>query len=199
MSDDMGLSPIARERLARIGGLSATEQRQMQGQREMERALSAYFLGDSNTEGLWQQLKSLSESHGPEVVRAAQMTIVATLRLQMSDDDFARRKDALLAVETLKRSDKYSAIELMLGSIASLHKRYGETRQQAYDQIREQVEGQVKASAEQARIQGVLVDTAGSVDVIIKNSPEWRDFMMRHDAAGQKTFHDYIDRLKALL
>ena len=199
MSDDMGLSPLARERLARIGELSATEQRQMQQKRELEPALSAYFLGDSEVEALWQQLKSLSESHGSGVLSTAQMTIVETLRLQMSEDDFARRKDALLAIETLKGSDKYSAIELLLGSIASLRQRYDETRQQAYDQIREQIEGQVQASAEQARMQGALADTAGSVDAIIKNSPEWRDFMMRHDAAGQQTFHDYITRLTALL
>ncbi len=199
MSDDMDLSPIARERLARIGELSAAEQRQMQRERELERALSAYFLGDSEVEGLWQQLKSLSESHGPEVPRTAQTMIVETLRLQMSEDDFARRKDALLAVETLKSSDKYSAIELLLGSIASLRQRSDEIRQQAYDQIREQVEGQVKASAEQARMQGALANTAGSVDAIIKNSPEWRDFMTRHDATGQQTFHDYVTRLTALL
>ncbi|MBE9505300.1 MAG: hypothetical protein IMY84_00660 [Chloroflexi bacterium] len=199
MSDDMDLSPIARERLARIGELSATEQRQMQREKELEHALSAYFLGDSDVEGLWRQLKSLSESHGSEVPRAAQTMILATLRLQMSDDDFARRKDALLAIETLKGSDKYSAIELLLGSIASLRERYDETRQQAYDQLREQVEGQVKEAAEQARMQGVLVDSAGSVDARIKNSPEWRDFMMRQDAAGQQTFRDYITRLTALL
>ncbi len=199
MSDDMDLSPIARERLARIGELSATEQRQMQQKRELERALSAYFLGDSEVEGLWQQLKSLSESHGSGALSTAQTTIVETLRLQMSEDDFARRKDALLAVETLKGSDKYSAIEMILGSIASLRQRSNEIRQQAYDQMREQVEGQVQASAEQARMQGALVDTAGSVDAIIKNNPEWRDFMMRHDAAGQQTFQDYITRLTALL
>ena len=199
MSNDMDLSPLARERLARIGELSATEQRQMQQKRELEHALSSYFLGESDVEGLWQQLKSLSESHGSEVLRAAQTIILATLRFQMSDDDFVKRKDALLAVETLKGSDKYSAIELILGSIASLRQRSNEIRQQAYDQIREQVEGQVKASAEQARMQGALVDTAGSVDAIIKNSPEWRDFMTRHDVAGQQTFHDYVVRLEGLI
>ena len=199
MSDDMDLSPLARERLARIGELSATEQRQMQQKRELERALSAYFLGDSEGEGLWQQLKSLSESHGPEVLPSAQTMIIETLRLQMSEDDFARRKDALLAVERLKGSGKCSAIELILGSIASLRQRSNEITQQAYDQIREQVEGQVQASAEQARMQGALANTAGSVEAIIKNSPEWRDFVMRHDAAGQQTFHDYVAKLEALI
>lgn len=199
MSDDMGLSPLARERLARIGELSATEQRQMQQKRELEGALAAYFLGDSEVEGLWQQLKSLSESHGSGVLSAAQTTIVETLRLQMSEDDFARRKDALLAIETLKKSDKYSAIELILGSIASLRQRYGEVIRQALDQLRGQMESQMRGAAEQARMQGMLVDTEGTIEASIKAAPEWQEFMSRHDASSQQTLHDYIDRLTALL
>lgn len=199
MSDDMDLSPIARERLARIGELSATEQQKLQRDRELEGVLSHYFTGGSDAEKLWQGMKALSDAQGPGIVREAQQKIIDTLRLQTSDDDFSKHKAAILALETLKGSDRYSAVELIFGSIDALRQRYGEVIRQALDQLRGQMEGQMRASAEQARMQGMLVDTEGTIEASIKAAPEWQEFMSRHDASSQQTLHDYIDRLTSLL
>ncbi|MCK9356219.1 MAG: hypothetical protein M0R22_03595 [Dehalococcoidia bacterium] len=195
----MELSPLARERLARIGALTTAEQQTLQQEKEVEAALSAYYLGAVDAEGLWQQVKALTATHGAEAVKQAQARMLQTLRLQMADEDFEKRKSGLLALESLKKNGKHSAIELLLGSIVSLRRRYNEVKQQAYEQLRGQVEAQLNAAGEQARRKGAFVDTAGAVDATIKASPDWRDFMTRHDAAGQKTLDDYLARIKALL
>ena len=195
----MDLSPLARERLARIGQLSDAEQQKLQRDRELEGVLSSYFTGGSDAEKLWQGTKALSDTHGPGIVREAQEKIIGTLRLQTSDDDFSKRKAAILALETLKGSDRYSAIELLLGSIDALRQRYGEVIRQALDQLRGQMEDQMRGAAEQARRQGMLVDTEGTIEASIKAAPEWQEFMSRHDTSSQQTLHDYVDRLKALL
>ena len=195
----MDLSPLARERLARIGQLSDGEQQKLQRDGELEGVLSSYFTGGSDADKLWQGMKTLSEAHGPGIVREAQEKIIGTLRLQTSDDDFSKRKAAILALETLKGSDRYSAIELILGSIDALRQRYGEVIRQALDQLRGQMEGQMRGAAEQARMQGMLVDTEGTIEASIKAAPEWQEFMSRHDTSSQQTLHDYVDRLKALL
>lgn len=124
---------------------------------------------------------------------------MTTFRLQMADEDLQKRKAALLALETLKPSGKYSALELLLGSILSLKQRYNEVKQQALAQVREQLQDQVRLAAEQARRQGALMDTAATMEANVKASPEWRDFMMRHDAAAQKTLNDYMARIRAML
>ncbi len=195
----MELSPRARERLERIGSLTAAEQQQIQRDREVEAALSAYYTGAIDAEGLWQQVKALTTNLGPDAVKQAQLRMLQTLRLQMSDEDFEKRKSGLLALESLKKNGKHSAIELLLGSIVSLRRRYNEVKQQAYEQLKAQVEAQVQAAGEQARRQGMFVDTKGALDASIKGSPEWRDFMTRHDAAGQKTLDDYVGRIRNLL
>lgn len=195
----MDLSPRAQERLARIGALSEGEQKQLQHERELEAMLAPFFTGTETTEDLWKQVKTLSSTSGPEVVRQAQERLVSTFRLQMSDDDLERRKAALLALETLKKGGKHSALELLLGSIVSLRQRYNEAKQQAMDQLRQQMAGQVEAAAEQARRQGMFVDTATALDASIKSSPEWRDFVTRHDAVAQKTLNDYLARIKSML
>ncbi len=195
----MDLSPRARERLEKIGALSDAEQEHIRREREIEALLAPYFTGNLTTEELWQQLKSLSGTHGSAIVKQAQEHIADTVRLQMSEEDFEARRNTLLALETLKESGRYSAIESLLGSIVSLRQRYNEVKQQALDQARAQMEAQVRAAAEQARRQGMMVDTASAIEANIVNSPEWRDFISRHDATAQKTLDDYIARLKAML
>lgn len=195
----MDLSPRAQERLARIGGLSEAEQRGLQRERELEAVLAPFFTGTASAEDLWQSVKSLSLTSGQEVIREAQEKVMTTFRLQMADEDLQKRKAALLALETLKPSGKYSALELLLGSILSLKQRYNEVKQQALAQVREQLQDQVRLAAEQARRQGALMDTAATMEANVKASPEWRDFMMRHDAAAQKTLNDYMARIRAML
>lgn len=194
----MDLSPRARERLERIGSLSQTEQQALQRERELEEILAPYFTGTATTEELWQQVKTLAETHGSIIVKQAQERIAETLRLQMSDDDYAARKDTILALETLKDAGRYSAIESLLGSIVSLRQRYNDVKQQALQQARAQMEGQVQEAADQARRQGMVVDTASAIEANIMNSPQWREFISRQDAAAQQTMDDYLSRLKAM-
>ncbi len=193
----MDLSPRARERLERIGSLSDTEQQHLQREHEVEAGLSQFFTSNMTTDELWQQLKSLSATYGAMIVKQTQERIAETIRLQMNDDDFETRKAAVLALETLKDSGSYTTIESLLGSIVSLRQRYNEVKQQALEQVRAQMEGQVRAAAEQARRQGMLVDTASAIEANIMNSQEWREFISRHDAAAQNTLDDYLSRLKA--
>lgn len=195
----MELSPRAQERLARIGGMSDAEKQRLQHEAEIESALAPYFTGSASTEELWQCVRSLMAAGGPDVVKQAQSRIAGTFRMQMSKDDFESRKKALLALETLKPSGKYSALELLLGSVTSLKQRYEDVKTQALEQVREQMQDQVRAAAEQARRQGVLVDTASTMEATLKASPEWRDFASRHDAAAQKTLDDYLARIRAML
>ncbi len=193
----MDLSPRARERLERIGSLSDTEQQHLQREHEVEAVLSQFFTSNMTTDELWQQLKSLSATYGAMIVKQTQERIAETIRLQMNDGDFETRKAAVMALETLKDSGSYTTIESLLGSIVSLRQRYNEVKQQALEQVRAQMEGQVRAAAEQARRQGMLVDTASAIEANIMNSQEWREFISRHDAAAQNTLDDYLSRLKA--
>ena len=155
-ADEMELSPIARARLERVGKLTDEQQKALQRGQDVEAMLSEYYTGTANGEGLWQTAKQLSEKHGPDIITEAQSSILHTLKLHTSDEDFERRKAALLALESLKGSDRYSAIEMLLGSVASVRQRFYEVSAQAFEQVRAQMEPQLRAQAEQARMQGML-------------------------------------------
>jgi len=197
--DNFELSPIARARLERVGRFTDEQRLALQREQEVEQMLSSYYTGSLDKDGLWQRGKELTDKYGASVIKEAQGSVLKTLRLHMNDEDFERRQNAVLALEALKRTDRYSSIESLLGSVSSLRQRFSEVTAQAFEQVRAQMEPQIRAQAEQARMQGMLVDTTSTIETSIKGSPEWQQFMSRHEASHEQTLHDYIDRISSML
>lgn len=195
----MELSPLARERLARIGALSPEEKERMRRSSELDSLLSQYFKGDVSSEDLWIELKSLKEQCSESIVKEAQIKLIDTLRLQMSQEDFEQRRSAVLALETIKSEGKYSNIELVLNSIEALRQKYTQTKEQAYEQLKASIEPQFKAITEQAIKQGLKIDIESSLEANIKNSPQWKDFISKHEKACGEMYSSYIVKLRELI
>jgi ribosomal protein S13 len=195
----MELSPLARERLARIGALSPEDREKMKRASELDSMLSQYFKGELSSEGLWKELKSLKEQSGESIVKQAQGKLTDTLRLQMSQTDFDQWRSAILALETIKGEGKYSSLELIFNSIEALRQKYTQTKEQAYEQLKGAVERQLQAVAQQATKQGMNIDVENSVDASIKNSPQWKGFISEHEKSCGGMFNGYIARLRELI
>jgi hypothetical protein len=195
----MELSPRARERLARIGALSPEEKERIRRSSELDSLLSQYFKGDVSSDDLWIELKSLKEQCSESIVKEAQIKLVDTLHLQMSQEDFEQRRSAVLALETIKSEGKYSSLELVLNSIEALRQKYTRTKEQAYQQLKASIEPQLKAITEQAIKQGLKIDIESSLDANIKNSPQWKDFISKHERTAGEMFNSYVNRLRELI
>jgi hypothetical protein len=195
----MGLSPLARERLARIGALSPEEMAKMRQSNELDSLLSQYFKGELSSEDLWKKLKSLKDQSDETVVKEAQGKLVDTLRLQMKLEDFEQRRSAILALETMKSEGKYSSMELIFNSIEALRQKYTQVKEQAYEQLKAGIEPQLKAITDQAIKQGLKIDIDSSLDANIKNSPQWKDFIAQHEKASGEMFNSYITKLRKFI
>jgi len=195
----MELSPLARERLARIGALSQEEKERLRQSRDLDSLLSEYFKGELVTDGLWKRLKVLKEETGEPIVREAQSKLVDTLRLQMGQEDFDQRRSAILAIETIKGEGKYSTVELVLNSIETIRQKYTQLKQQAYERFKTEVERQLQAVAQQALTQGLKVDVESSVEANVKGSPQWKEFISQHEKASEEMFNRYITKLRELI
>jgi len=192
----MELSPLAKERLARIGALSQEEKERLRQSRELDSLLSEYFKDELDTDALWKRLKALKEQTGEPVVKEAQSKLVDTLRLQMSQEDFDQRRQAILAIETIKTEGKYTTVELVLSSIETLRQKYTNLKEQAYQQLKGALESQLQAAAQQAVTQGLNVDVESSIEANIKSSPQWKEFISRHEKNSEEMFNSYITRLR---
>ncbi|MCD6568454.1 MAG: hypothetical protein J7K94_06965 [Dehalococcoidia bacterium] len=194
----MELSPLARERLARIGALSSEESEKVIRSGELEGILSRYFRGDLSSEDLWKELKALKEQRGESVVEETQGKLVDTLRLQMNQEDFEQRRSAVLALETVKVEGKYTALEPVLNSIAALRQQYKQQKEKVYEQLKTAMQGQLQAMAQEASKQGVNLDMESSLDANIKASPQWKNFISGHDKASEEAFTGYVARLREI-
>jgi len=195
----MELSPLAKERLAKIGALSPEEMERGRRSNELDSRLSQYFKGELSSEDLWKELKALKDQSDESIVKEAQIKLVDTLRLQMAQTDFEQRRGAILALETMKGEGKYSSMELIFNSIGELRQKYTQAKEQAYEQLKASIEPQLKAMTEQAIKQGLKIDIDSSLDANIKNSPQWKNFISEHERTGGEMFNDYIARLRQLI
>ena len=195
----MELSPRAKERLARIGSLSAQENEELVKTQEVEELLSSYFTGKITIEELWRLSKDLKDRRGDRIINDEQDRLLGTLRLLMNDDDMKQRSDAILALETLKQQQKHRELELIFSSIMALRNEYSRTKEQAYEQLKSGMEAQLQAAAQQAGRQGIPVDMNKSLEANVKNSNQWKSFIMELEKETEAAFSNYINKLRELI
>ena len=195
----MELSPLAKERLARIGSLSPEESKQLERNRELESLISQYFTGIITSEELWKKVKELKEHRDSTIPTQAQVKLLSSLRLQMSNDDLKQRRIAILALETIKNEQKYTEVEMYFNSIESIRKKYAQSKEQGYEQLKSGMEAQLSAAVQQASKQGMNVDIDRSLEANIKNSQQWKAFISELETNAEKMFNELIDKLKELI
>ena len=195
----MELSPLAKERLARIGSLSPEESKQLEGNRELESLLSQYFTDTITSEDLWKKIKELKEQGDSTIPAQAQVKLLNSLRLQMSNDDLKQRRIAILALETIKNEQKYTEVERYFNSIESIRKKYTQSKEQGYEQLKSGMEAQLRAAVQQAGRQGVSVDIDRSLEANVKNSQQWKAFISELENNAETMFNEIIDKLKELI
>jgi len=195
----MELSPLAKERLARIGNLSPEESKLIERNKELESLLSQYFTNIISSEDLWKKVKELKEQKDSTAPAQAQVKLLNSLRLQMSNDDLEQRRIALLALETIKNEQKYMEVEMHLNSIESIRNKYTESKEQGYEQLKSGMEAQLQAAIQKAGRQGGNVDIDRSLEANVKNSQQWKSFVSQLENNAETMFSELIDKLKELI
>jgi hypothetical protein len=131
------LSPIARERLAKIGELSQEEKEKLVNSEKVNSILSQFYQGQIDPENLWKKLK---EEGKQSLLREAQVRMVDSLSFGSSSAELQRKRDGILAIESLKQQQNTPAIELNLKRMEDLQKKYKVEIEQAYNGIKAEVE-----------------------------------------------------------
>jgi len=199
------LPPIARERLAKIGELTREEKEKMldsekvnsllskfyQGQ--MNSLLSKFYQGQIDSESLWKRLKEESK---PSLLKEAQMKLINSLSFGSTPVELQRKKEGILAIETLKEEQNTPIVELNLSLMEDLQKRYRAEIEQAYNGIRAEVERnpQLKVKQVQQGQSTMLVQL--SVEEAIKQLPQWQDFLSDQEKRYSQEFAKVMEKLK---
>ena len=190
---ERGLPPIAREKLARIGGLTPEEKVKMMVSEKVNSLLSEFYQGAIDPEGLWQRLKVEDK---PSLLRETQMRLIDSLSFNSIPTELQRRRDGILAIETLKKEQNTSVVESNLNLAKDLQKRYKTEMENTYNGISVEVEKnpQLRVKQIQQGQNNVIIQL--TVDDAIKQLPQWQDFLFRHEKKYRQEFAQVMEKLK---
>jgi hypothetical protein len=187
------LPPIARERLARIGELSQEEKEKMADFERVNSLLSEFYQGQIDPERLWKRLK---EEGRPSLLREAQVRLIDSLSFGSTPAELQRRREGILAIETLKEEQNTSMVELNLKMMEDLQKRHGAEVEKAYNSIRAEVERNPQLRVKQIQQGQSTMIVQLSVDEAIKQLPQWKDFLSNQERRYSQEFAKLMDKLK---
>jgi hypothetical protein len=190
---EKGLPPIARERLARIGELSQEEKEKMVDSERVNSLLSEFYQGQIDPESLWKRLK---EEGRPSLLREAQIRLLDSLSFGSTPAELQRRREGILAIETLKEEQNTSIVELNLNMMEDLQKRHRAEVEQAYNSIRAEVERNPQLRVKQIQQGQSTMIVQLSVDEAIKQLPQWKDFLSNQERRYSQEFAKVMDKLK---
>lgn len=188
-----GLSPIARERLARIGEATPEERQKILDSDKVDFLLSAFYRGEIDSEGLWKRLR---EEGKPSLLREAQLKLIDSLSFGTAAADLERKKNAILAIESLKEARDTSTVEANLNRLKDLQKTYKAEIDRAYDGMKAEVERNPRLRVKQVQQGQSTMVVQLTVDEAIKQIPQWRDFLANQEKRYSQEFAKIIDRLR---
>ncbi|MEE8637105.1 MAG: hypothetical protein V3T04_03100 [Dehalococcoidia bacterium] len=190
------LPPIVRQRLATIGELTREEKENMMASERVDSLLSKFHEGRIDTEGLWKRLK---EERKPSILKQAQMKLVDSLSLGSTPAETKRKRDGILPIETLKKEQNPSVLELDLDLVEDLQERYRAEAEQTYNSLRAEVEKDPRLRIRQAPQGQNTMMIQLTPDEATKELPEWRDFLSHHEKRYNEDFAKVVGGLRERL
>ncbi len=190
------LPPIVRERLAKAGELTSEEKERMKDSERLDSLLSEFYTEELTSEGLWTALKEYGDQGKGQLLKEVQLKLIDSLSFSSGLEEIQKRKEGILAVETLKEQQNTPVLEAGLNSIEQLQRRYGEEVQRAYDELRAQVERDPRLRMEQVKQGQNTAMVQLSADEAVKRNPQWREFLSQHEKRYSEEFARIIEGLK---
>jgi hypothetical protein len=182
----------AMEKAAKIGAFTPEEKAQLKEQEELKQWLSEFYRGKLDRDGLWQNLKGKK----PFLLREAQQYLVDSLGLSLTPAELKTRKDGILAIETLKETQRTPAIEQLLDSIEILQVEYQDRKNGIADELRAEIERNPQMRLQPVRTPDGRTTFQASLSVDEAVQAKLSEFLDEHEKVYGAEFMRMIYRLK---
>jgi len=183
---------IALEKAEGIGGLSPEEKKKMDDEEKVMSVLRDFYQAKLDANGLWTKLKGNS----PSLLRMAQLSLIDSLSLGSLREELLTRKQAILAIESLKEKQNTAVIEMSLNAVESLQSEYEEMKERALTDLRKQVEMHPQLRMQPVKTPNgkTVMQMTVSVDEAVKD--RMAEFLSEHEEQFKQEFNAIITGLK---
>ena len=183
---------IAMEKASKLEDLSDTEKEAIENKKKLEPLMSGFYKTLLKPEDLWVKLKGEKQS----LLNMAQLNLLDSLKFKVDKDELQRRIKAIIAIESLKKEQKTSAIQQSLSMLDSLIKRAETEKKHVYEQFKKAIENNPQARNRVIEQDGAKVILKLSVEDAILQNPQWKQFIGEFEARNEKEFSEIILQIK---
>jgi hypothetical protein len=168
----------------------------MKDQEKLISILAEFNKGEIDATGLWKVLK---EEGRPYPLGEAQLKLIDSLKLKDSPSEFQRKREGILAIETLKDEQKTSEVELNLNSLQSIQKKYDEEMKRVYNDFKLQVQKDSALRTRKIKRGDAVVIVQLSPEEAVEQLSEWKNFLSEHNRKYEQEFEKAITRLRNIV
>ncbi len=160
---------------------------------ELKSLLTKFFRDKINAEELWQKLK---ESFQARYYKEAQAMIVDSLGLRTTDEQFKKRKEGVLAIETLKEEQNSSHLEHYMNNISKLINQYEQERKRMEEQIKQHIQQNSQAQMRPVQTEDgrTVMKLESGVDE--ETREQMNKMISQFEEQYSEKFNNYIAELK---
>ena len=127
---------IALEKSKNIDKLSPQEMNKIKQQEKIDHILAKYYKDQIESDALWQHFKDVSN----QFLVMAQNNFLQSLTFQSNDYETKKRKDGMLAIESLKKNNQSANIELYLEQLKNIQGEFRKNKEQVLKNLKEELE-----------------------------------------------------------
>jgi hypothetical protein len=183
---------IALEKANEINILNPEEKEKIKAEEKIKSLLAKYFKGSLSSIDLWQKLKG----NNLFILREAQLILINSLNFKNSKLEYKIRKDAILAIETLKERKNTSNIESILNEIILLNNDYLKKKEEIENILKKEIKKNPQARLKTVKQGNKLIITQLSVEEALQENVQWKNFIIQHEEKYTQEFKEVIERLK---
>lgn len=182
----------ALEKVKDIKGLSEEEKVEIRDSEKIKTALASFFKGDITREGLVERLRGV----GKRMIVEAQRNLAELIRLNISEDEFKQKGEAIISLEIAKERGNIIALEETLNVIRRIQKEYNDLREKAIQEVRTAIEQNPHLRVKPVRLpDGRVVQAALTVDEALQE--RLSEFFDEHESRYERMFSRAVERLKS--
>jgi len=186
---------IAMEKVNKANKLTPEEKDRIKAEEKIKSLLAKYYKGQITSNDLWQKLKGNKSS----TLREAQSILINSLSFQNSTDEYQIRKNAILAIETLKEDQNISSIESTLNEVNLLKKEYQKKKDEIENILRKEIKKNPKARIKTIKQGDRLAIIQLSIEEALQENIEWKNFITKHEEEYNKKFKSIIEKLMNII
>ncbi len=183
---------IALEKAGSIAALTPEERQKARDEERLLAVLREFYQGKYDSGGLWQCLQGSS----PSLLLKAQINLINTFGVGIAQQAFQDRKQAILALETLKENQNTAVIEAVLNEIEALLQEYLSVKENAVEDLKRQIEAYPQLRMKPVRTANgkTVVQMRMSVDEAVKG--KLSEFFAEQEGRFGEEFSALVESLK---